>query len=351
MFWGMDTKPLVVATGALLLAPCLMAYLFGRPMPGFIGPAMKWLGERTYSIYLWQQPFTICHYLPNVLHPFGAMASVFVGGMWFRWFEWPFLTASRRAIEARPPRGNWKLKWLAVGFAVFAALVFVSAWTLRRQYETRLARQIYPETAPQLSIVADAPSGSTPTVLLLGDSRMAQWNLPPLAHWRVVNAGTGGLTTGQLCLSAPKLLDETHPDAVVLEAGINDLKFLGLRPAMAPQITSLAASNLTAVVNECAARRCKIIVLETWPAGQPNLVRRWIWNATIPAAVGSLNARLRLLNAPERGIRVVDLFAETGLKPEAGLYRDALHFKPEVYQQLTPALGKDLDALLSSATK
>jgi peptidoglycan/LPS O-acetylase OafA/YrhL len=96
MFFEVEMKSLVVATGALLLAPCLMAYLFGRPMLGAAGSAMKWLGERTYSIYLWQQPFTLCNFLPNVLHPVGALLSVAVGGMWFHFFERPFLSASRR---------------------------------------------------------------------------------------------------------------------------------------------------------------------------------------------------------------------------------------------------------------
>ena len=96
MLFGMEMKSLVVATGALLLAPCLMAYLFGRPMPGVAGHAMKWMGERTYSIYLWQQPFTLCNFLPNVLHPLGALVSVAVGGVWFHFFERPFLSSSRR---------------------------------------------------------------------------------------------------------------------------------------------------------------------------------------------------------------------------------------------------------------
>lgn len=128
MLLGMEMKPLVVATGALLLAPCLMAYLFGRPMLNLeklrqfssvqtlglksppprifiwvlfapiclFGQAMKWMGERTYSIYLWQQPFTLCNFLPEVLHPAGALVSVAVGGVWFHFFERPFLSASRR---------------------------------------------------------------------------------------------------------------------------------------------------------------------------------------------------------------------------------------------------------------
>jgi peptidoglycan/LPS O-acetylase OafA/YrhL len=96
MLLGIEMKPLVVATGALLLAPCLMAYLFGRPMPKFIGPAMKWLGERTYSIYLWQQPLTICNFVPDVLQPVGAIVSITAGGAWFYFFERPFLSGGRR---------------------------------------------------------------------------------------------------------------------------------------------------------------------------------------------------------------------------------------------------------------
>jgi lysophospholipase L1-like esterase len=235
------------------------------------------------------------------------------------------------------------LKWLALALAVLSAAVVFEFWSARSRYENQLSQQIWPVVAPEISIISNSPADFKSTVLLLGDSRMAQWDLPPLAGWRVVNAGAGGLTTGQLRLCAPKLLDEFHPDAVVLEAGINDLKFIGLRRELSPQMISLAASNLTAIVHECAARHCQVIVLETWPVGQQDLARRLVWSAEIPAAVDALNAQLKKLNAPEQGIRVVDLFKETGLKPEAGLYCDALHFKPEVYQRLTPALERELE--------
>jgi lysophospholipase L1-like esterase len=244
------------------------------------------------------------------------------------------------------PRGKFHwLKWLVPGLAVLFAALVLAFWFARSRYENRLTRQIWPLNAPAICVVSNSPANFNSTVLLLGDSRMAQWDLPQWPGWRVVNAGAGGLTTGQLRLCAPKLLDECRADAVVLEAGINDLKFLGLRPETAPQIISLAASNLTAVVHECAARRCQVILLETWPAGEPDLLRRLVWNAKISAAVGSLNAQLRLLDSPGQGIRVVDLFSEAGLKPEASLYRDTLHFKPEVYQRLTSVLEKNLGAL------
>ncbi|MGA2854459.1 MAG: GDSL-type esterase/lipase family protein, partial [Verrucomicrobiota bacterium] len=175
------------------------------------------------------------------------------------------------------PRGNFhRLKWLALSLAVLSAAVVLGFWPARSRYENRWARQIWPAIAPNISARSSSPANSAPTVLLLGDSRMAQWDLPQWPGWRVVNAGADGLTTGQLRLCAPKLLDEFQPDAVVLEAGINDLKFAGLHPEMASQLVSLAASNLTAVVHECAARHCRVILLETWPASQPDLARRLV---------------------------------------------------------------------------
>lgn len=96
MFFYPGAKLVVVAAGALLLAPCLLAYLTGRPLPGISGRVLKWLGVRTYSIYLWQEPFTICGFLPSILQPVGALVSVAVGAVWFHWFERPFLSAGRQ---------------------------------------------------------------------------------------------------------------------------------------------------------------------------------------------------------------------------------------------------------------
>ena len=240
--------------------------------------------------------------------------------------------------QANSSRANLFLITLAVLFGA----VSVALWSARRCYESRLRQRLWPAMAPDISVLSTPPAGPARTVLLLGDSRVVEWRLPLLAHWRVVNAGGNGLTTGQVRLCAAKLLDEFRPDAVVLEAGINDLKYLGLRPEMASAVVSLALENITAIAGECEKRRCRIVLLETWPAGKPGLARRLVWSRAIPLAVDQLNAQLRSLNSPDRGIRVVDLFQEAGLKPEAACYRDTLHFKPEVYQQLTPALEQDL---------
>jgi lysophospholipase L1-like esterase len=232
---------------------------------------------------------------------------------------------------------------LAAALAVSLAAGFLSLWVMRARYERQLRQQIWPDHAPEPSVVSNAPAGLAPTALLLGDSRMAQWGLPPLAHWHVVNAGTGGFTTAQTRLCAPALLDQFRPDVVVLQAGINDLKYLGLRPDMSSPVVALALSNLAAVTGECAQRRCQVLLLTVWPASEPDLARRVVWSEAVPAAVARLNGKLQLLASPTKAIRVVDLFKEAGLAPEAEFYRDTLHLKPAAYQRLTPCLQRELD--------
>jgi peptidoglycan/LPS O-acetylase OafA/YrhL len=103
MPFSMHAKRLVIAVGTLGLFPCLLGYLNEVRIPGGVGEFFAWLGERTYSIYLWQQPFTICGYLPAMLHPLGAAASTLLGALWFNVCERPFLSKSRvRQVKAPP---------------------------------------------------------------------------------------------------------------------------------------------------------------------------------------------------------------------------------------------------------
>jgi lysophospholipase L1-like esterase len=237
----------------------------------------------------------------------------------------------------------WWLRRLAAALALALAVVLALVWILRARYESSLRQQIWPDHAPETTVISNWPAGATRTVLLLGDSRMAQWGLPPLDHWRVVNAGTSGLTTAQICLCAPAWLDQFQPNAVVIQAGINDLKFLGLRPEMSSQVVSLALSNITAMVNEGSRRHCQVVLLTIWPAGHLSLARRLVWSDAVSPAVAQLNGQLPLLDSAEAGIHVVDLFNEAGLKQEVEFYRDTLHLTPLAYQRLTPLLERELD--------
>src|SRR5260221_239406 len=102
MVAGLGMKKLVIVTGSFVFVPCFLSYLSAKAMPAVISGWLGWIGERTYSIYLWQQPLTICCFFPIVWHPLGALASVSIGGAWFYLFERPFLSSSRRQWVANP---------------------------------------------------------------------------------------------------------------------------------------------------------------------------------------------------------------------------------------------------------
>jgi peptidoglycan/LPS O-acetylase OafA/YrhL len=120
---GIQTKQLVIAGGSVALIPCFLAYVSGRKLAGSAGRILTWLGQRTYSIYLWQQPLTICGYLPSALHPLGAIASTLVGGLSFRWFERPFLSARRQRVTDDVPAATVRpVRAMTVGLVVAGVL-------------------------------------------------------------------------------------------------------------------------------------------------------------------------------------------------------------------------------------
>jgi peptidoglycan/LPS O-acetylase OafA/YrhL len=95
LLFGLRSKFIVVAGGSTIFVPCFFSYLTSLAIPGLAGRSIKWLGERTYSIYLWEEPFTLCNYLPNLWHPLGSLVSIIPGAISYHFFERPFLSAKR----------------------------------------------------------------------------------------------------------------------------------------------------------------------------------------------------------------------------------------------------------------
>jgi lysophospholipase L1-like esterase len=240
------------------------------------------------------------------------------------------------------------LLWLGVlalgGLLTLAAAGFM-AWQLRLRYESQLTQQVWPARRTCEPVII-GPAQGRDKILLFGDSRMAAWDGLAPSDFTFVNAGQSGATTAQLQLLLPALLDEFRPVAIVIQAGVNDLKLVGLKPGLEPAIVSQAARNLSNIVAQSSAHGCRVLLLETWPVGKPEWRRLPVWNSNITLAVNHLNERLRQLHAPARGVQVVDIFNAAGVVPEPKLFRDALHFRPPVYQRLTPVLQAELIGLL-----
>jgi peptidoglycan/LPS O-acetylase OafA/YrhL len=65
---------------------------------------LRWIGKRSYSLYLWQQLFLVGHFLEKpelrVQLPFVNWIAAFVlAALSYRWVEQPMIRAGRRVIE------------------------------------------------------------------------------------------------------------------------------------------------------------------------------------------------------------------------------------------------------------
>ncbi len=228
--------------------------------------------------------------------------------------------------------------WLLLaGLAVSLGLNCFLAGALRQYYQQQLAAQIWPAAAGDHPVITGVTNGFTRTILLVGDSRMAEWPLPAPPGTRLVNAGIRRATTAQILPQLPGWLDSFKPNLVLIEAGINDLKYIGLEPSRADEIIALTFNNLTNLAGQSLTRHCPVILLPVWPPDQPDWRRQFVWNAAISQSVNRLNRRL-LASAVPPDLQVVDLFALAGLHPSSETYRDTLHLRPETYRCLTETL-------------
>jgi peptidoglycan/LPS O-acetylase OafA/YrhL/lysophospholipase L1-like esterase len=348
MFCGYEMKYGVIAIGTFVFIPCFLAYLGNRTLSGPIGRTLTWLGERTYSIYLWQQPLTICNYLPNVLHPPGAVVAAFIGGFWFRFFERPFLSQKRQQIAAAPKFAGTKsrLSRMAWGaLPVVALLGVIAGFSVRHHYAATLAARVFPaKDSPPLnwSAVNSGP------ILMLGDSRIAMWNCAELDGRTVVNGGFPGITSAELAAGCGEVLRQTHPRVVVIQVGINDLKLIGVRPDLREAVISNCVSNVSIIAQQSEKTGARVIVTAIWPVGKVGLIRRLVWSSGVDSAVAETNLRLQNVLQAQTNTVFTDIFAELTRGPvdRQRLYSDTLHLNEAAYEQLTSLLLKKLPPAL-----
>jgi|GEM_PF-1207513 len=347
MFSGYEMKKPVIAVGSLSFVPCFLAYIGNRVLRGPIGRLLTWLGERTYSIYLWQQPLTICNYLPTVLHPVGAILAAFAGGLWFRWFEQPFLSAKRQHVTAAQtvPRRRNHRRLVMLLLAVIFVGALAAGVAVRHRYAESLAARVWPTERFVASgfMATNAPGG----VLLLGDSRIADWGRPDIDGRPVSNAGFRGATSAELAMVTPEIVQQVKPGVVVIQAGINDLKLLGVYPAWREKVVDTCASNILVMVRDAERSGARVIIMPIWPAGNIDWRRRFVWSDAVNPAVLDANSRVKKAVAGDPNVVVEDFLTEIA-PAEAdrlSLYADSLHLKPAAYAQMAKPLAARLAAL------
>lgn len=189
----------------------------------------------------------------------------------------------------------------------------------------------------------NAKSTERKRILFYGDSRAFAWPVPDaFAAYEVINRGVGGQTTAQILARFEQDVLQLEPDVVVIQAGINDLKTVGLFHEQRAEIIANCQSNIAAMVQRSQSMNAVVLLTTIFPTAQPSLVRRPFWSDDIAVAVEEVNAYLRSLAGEQ--VMIFDSWAvlagsNNTIQPQYG--HDLLHLNDRGYA----ALNRQLESL------
>jgi lysophospholipase L1-like esterase len=198
------------------------------------------------------------------------------------------------------------------------------------------------------SLPHDVPAASTATVVFFGDSRAAQWHVPAkLKSFSFVNRGINNQTSAQVLERFDKHVVPLHPNIIIVQVGINDLKTIPLFPNRKAAIITNCKANIQQLVTRSVNSGATVILTTIFPTGPVPLTRQPFWSPDVAQAVSEVNAYLYSLKA--KNVLILDaysLLAENG-KVRSNYVRDTLHLNERGYEALNQELTKVLSTWLT----
>lgn len=179
-------------------------------------------------------------------------------------------------------------------------------------------------------------------IWLLGDSRIAQWNIDLLAslNANIVNLGVDGQTTSQVLNRLRNTLNYDKPQWLLLEAGINDLKIIGLKKNLCFKIKNGCSENIYSIIDLCLQNNINVICMNIMPTGNIDLLRRLIWNRAVDTSINEVNFNIKQYCDSKDVIYfdTVDILCNEQQKVKKEFQKGFLHINEKAYE----ALSKDL---------
>lgn len=132
-------------------------------------------------------------------------------------------------------------------------------------------------------------------VWLIGDSRIARWDedlLSPL-NVGIINLGIEGQTTAQILNRLRNYFEISSPQWLILEAGINDLKIIGIKKEYESMVVKGCIHNIISIIELCHEKNIKVILINILATGRIELPRRFVWNSSIDSSIIHVNTELR----------------------------------------------------------
>ena len=342
---ALGSKTLVIFLGAMLTLLCAVAYSCGLVAEGRLGKGLEFLGQRTYSIYLWQQPLTIVGWLPTPLHPLGALISVLVGSIGFQISERPFIRRGKKS--------SYSYRKLVFTIVLFVGVSLPSyfVWSKVSSYRSEITTRVIEQSGHRMGKVLLPPVGSSSreAVLLLGDSRIEQWPASlSLTTLPQINLGLGNQTSSELLAqigSWGKRGNEPPFEIAVVQCGINDLKAVGASPELADRVSETTLENIIACARIANGYARKVVVSGIAPVGPLEPLRIPFWSEEVEIKRLEINQSLEKVAQCE-GFIYMDSDKILGGEDQPGNYVDALHFSPDGYRALASRWGSFLETQL-----
>ncbi len=238
-----------------------------------------------------------------------------------------------------------KTAGLRVGYA---PVVFVLAISLTfnlvlinyaRQYYCQAANlKLDPASMSEIPLMQQELDNVPPErrlIALVGDSRIREWkNYPSVTGVRYVNMGVSGQTSGEVLLRMRLHAWHRKPTLAIIQVGINDLKYLGVFPHAATEITNRCVDNIRQMVCVFQSQGIRPVLLTVLPYGRPPLRRSLVWSAKTRDALDQVNHCLRTLKNSEVCVVDCDLPLRKGNYLDPMLSRDMMHLNTDGYHVL-----------------
>lgn len=188
-------------------------------------------------------------------------------------------------------------------------------------------------------------TNSKPNIWLIGDSRIAHWNKNFLStlHANIVNLGIDGQTSKQVLKRFKNYLEFGKPDWIILEAGINDLKVIGLNKNLCHKIAEECYNNLISIIELSKKNDINVICCNIFPNGNIEFARNLVWNSLIDQEIIKINDKLKRYSEQNNTeyFDAYNILTEGKYRVKQSFQNGFLHLNNQAYLILSNKLIKE----------
>lgn len=190
---------------------------------------------------------------------------------------------------------NYKIIFIFVALSFLILITISGFWFIKKQYLKYNLLRLDPLEELTIDPKLLLTDNQNLDIWLLGDSRIAHWDTKHFGAFpaNIVNLGVEGQSTKQILERFKNHLEKGIPDWIVLEAGINDLKVIGLNEGLSEKIANECYNNIISIFTLCNQKKIKIICCSIFPIGNIEMPRRLIWSETVEKQINDVNKKLK----------------------------------------------------------